>query len=83
MLRTLVILVWLSSFISIFATPYKGLFVVVTAVATVALFFFPIKYANRETVCETAQKDLSFLGSPLPYLIVAFLAIIGFLLCGH
>jgi len=83
MLRTFVMVVWLSCFISIFATPYKGLFVVVTAVATVALFFFPIKYANRETVRETAQKDLSFLGSPLPYLIVVFLAIIGALLCGQ
>ena len=83
MLRTLVILVWLSSFISIFATPYKGLFVVVTAVATVALFFFPIKYANRETVRETAQKDLSFLVSPFPYLIVIFLVIVGFLLFGQ
>lgn len=79
MLKTLVIVVWLSSFISIFATPYKGLFVVVTAIATVALFFFPIKYANR----ETAQKDLSFLVSPFPYLIVIFLVIVGFLLFGQ
>lgn len=83
MLRTFVIVVWLSSFILIFATPYKGLFVVVTAVATVALFLFPIRYANRKQVSETAQKDLSLLGSPLPYLIVAFLAIIGVLLCGQ
>ncbi|MCC2616347.1 hypothetical protein LJ739_08855 [Aestuariibacter halophilus] len=78
MSRVLMVGVWLSCFIAIFATEYTGLFVILTALATFGLFFFPIQYANRDVVRETARQPLTWLSSPLPYCFIALLGLLVF-----
>lgn len=78
MLRILVAVFWLISFIAIFSTPYPGYFSIVTAVITVAVFFFPISYGSREEVQLSAQTPLKIIASPVPYLFLAALGVAVF-----
>ncbi|OFC70413.1 hypothetical protein [Alteromonas confluentis] len=75
MLRILIAVFWLISFIAIFATPFPGYFAVITAMITVAVFFFPISYGSREEVQLSSQTPLKMIASPIPYLFLAALGV--------
>jgi MFS superfamily sulfate permease-like transporter len=78
MLALSVVLLWLGTVLAALFSAYHGLFAILAAVATVALFFFPIRYDSRQQVAEKAGTPLTAARSPLLLwgLLVAFF--IGF-----
>lgn len=64
-LALLVVLLWLGAVLGALFSAYQGLFAVVAAVATAALFFFPIRYDARDVVAEKARTPLTAARSPL------------------
>ncbi len=64
-LALLVVVMWFGFVLAAFLTAYSGLFAVLAAVATAALFFFPIRYDSRQQVAEKARTPLTAARSPL------------------
>lgn len=64
-LALLVVMLWFGFVLAAFFTAYPGLFAVLAAVATAALFFFPIRYDARDVVVEKASMPLTVATSPL------------------
>lgn len=77
-----VVLIWLGAMLGAFFTAYQGWFAVFAALATAALFFFPIRYDSRQVVAEKAKTPLTAAQSPLMLwgmllvLLLAFCAIV-------
>lgn len=64
-LALVMVLLWLGFVLAAFFTVYPGLFAVLAAVATAALFLFPIRYDARNVVAEKARTPLTAARSPL------------------
>ena len=64
-LALVMVLLWLGAVLAAFFSAYPGLFAVVAALATAALFFFPIRYDARDVVAEKARTPLTAARSPL------------------
>lgn len=64
-LALMLVLLWLGAVPAAFFTAYPGLFAVLAAVATAALFLFPIRYDARDVVAEKARTPLTAATSPL------------------
>jgi hypothetical protein len=64
-LALVMVLLWLGAVLAALFSAYSGLFAVVAALATAALFFFPIRYDSRDVVAEKARTPLTAARSPL------------------
>ncbi len=59
------VLLWLGTVLAALFSAYHGLFAILAAVATAALFFFPFRYDSRQQVAEKAGTPLTAARSPL------------------
>lgn len=77
-LALVVVMLWFGFVLAAFLTPYKGLFAVLAAVATAALFFFPIRYDARDVVADKTRMPLTAATSPLLLWSILVVLFLGF-----
>jgi hypothetical protein len=78
-LALVVVMIWLGAVMAALFSAYPGAFAVMAALATAALFFFPIRYDARHVVAEKARLPLTVARSPL--LLWGLLALLFFGFC--
>ena len=77
-MRYLVLLIFLASVLGLILSDDKLIYALMLAISITMMFFFPIKYPNREQVSQQSQKPISFWQSPLPYLALITVLMIYF-----